>query len=251
MSKKNFTIAQINQGIARLNKRIYELHELLEKEIPWNSQDAINVSRSIVRTIKEVFGRDSDEYKDNSYFTLRDSNIPPFNEEEQQKSYLKNICDADGLLKGLRKLLSEEMEFIEQDPTEKIRATFDALDFHPRIADACGDLFHDGHYRNAVQDAAIALVHMVQEKSHNNDLDGTKLMEKVFSKNSPILAFNKLEDQTDRDEQEGFMYLFKGATLGIRNPRSHALNQDGQQEALELIAFLSLLAKLVDKATLV
>jgi Protein of unknown function (Hypoth_ymh) len=36
-------------------------------------------------------------------------------------------------------------------------------------------------------------------------LDGTPLMQKVFSPNAPILSFNSLADQSDRDEQKGHL----------------------------------------------
>ena len=66
-------------------------------------------------------------------------------------------------------------------------------------------------------------------------------MRKVFSRNTPILAFNDLSDQTDLDEPEGFMHLFEGAVLGIRNPGGHAFPEGSEQRALEYISFLSLL----------
>ena len=47
-------------------------------------------------------------------------------------------------------------------------------------------------------------------------------MRTVFSSKDPILAFNDLADQTDRDEQEGTMHLFEGAVLAIRNPGGHS-----------------------------
>jgi uncharacterized protein (TIGR02391 family) len=72
-------------------------------------------------------------------------------------------------------------------------------------------------------------------------------MSTVFSKNDPVLAINDLADQTDRDEQEGIMHLFMGAILGLRNPRAHALFDDSAELALEYVALLSLLAKIVEK----
>jgi uncharacterized protein (TIGR02391 family) len=73
-------------------------------------------------------------------------------------------------------------------------------------------------------------------------------MERVFNPSSPILRFNDLQTQTDRDEQKGFMMLFSGAVSGLRNPRAHAIIQDNPERALEFIAFVSLLAKLLDNA---
>ena len=54
--------------------------------------------------------------------------------------------------------------------------------------------------------------------------------------------------QSDKDEQKGFMQLFAGAVSGLRNPRAHGFVQDDPERALEFIAFVSLLAKLLDEA---
>jgi uncharacterized protein (TIGR02391 family) len=89
---------------------------------------------------------------------------------------------------------------------------------------------------------------MVKEKSRRHDLDGSVLMSTVFSKNNPVLAFNDLKEQTDRDEQEGMMHLFMGAVLALRNTRAHALTDDTSEAALECVVFLSMLARRVDRA---
>jgi hypothetical protein len=63
------------------------------------------------------------------------------------------------------------------------------------------------------------------------------------------LKFNPLADQSDIDEQRGFMMMFSGAIAGLRNPRAHKIINDDPEKALEFVAFISLLAKLADKAT--
>ena len=73
-------------------------------------------------------------------------------------------------------------------------------------------------------------------------------MQTAFSANNPILKFNALADQSDSDEQTGFMMMFSGAVAGLRNPRAHKLIKDDPERALEFIAFISLLAKLSDSA---
>lgn len=73
-------------------------------------------------------------------------------------------------------------------------------------------------------------------------------MTTVFSKNNPVLAFNDLKNQTDEDEQMGMMYLYAGAGLALKNLGSHAFpDVDSPDRALELVAFLSLLAKRADE----
>jgi len=131
------------------------------------------------------------------------------------------------------------------DPTNRLPA---ALDLHPRVRTAVEDLYRNRHYRNAILDAALALVNHVKEKSGRTDLDGAALMRTVFSKNAAVLAFNDLADQSDLDEQEGLMHLFEGAMLAFRNPRAHDLAPDTPEYALECIGLLSMLAKKVDSA---
>jgi len=46
-------------------------------------------------------------------------------------------------------------------------------------------------------------------------------MSTVFSYKNPIVKLNKLQSQSDLDEQMGFMFLFMGAMAGIRNPEAH------------------------------
>ena len=44
------------------------------------------------------------------------------------------------------------------------------------------------------------------------------------------------------------MMMFSGAVAGLRNPRAHKFIKDDPERALEFIAFVSLLAKLLDDA---
>jgi uncharacterized protein (TIGR02391 family) len=123
------------------------------------------------------------------------------------------------------------------------------LDLHPEIARAASQLYKNGHYANAIEDAVKAVNTLVRLRSGRDDLDGTTLMETVFSLKNPILRFNDLADESDRNEQKGFMQMFAGAVAGLRNPRAHRLIKDDAERALEFIAYVSLLAKLLDGAT--
>ncbi len=46
------------------------------------------------------------------------------------------------------------------------------------------------------------------------------------------------------------MMMFAGAVAGLRNPRAHKFVNDDPERALEFIAYISLLAKLLDSAKL-
>ena len=78
-------------------------------------------------------------------------------------------------------------------------------------------------------------------------VSGTKLMERAFSPNNPIIELADLTDRSGKDVQEGFMYFFKGAMLAIRDPKAHKIYQIPPEEAYQLIVFASLLADKLDK----
>ena len=81
------------------------------------------------------------------------------------------------------------------------------------------------------------------------DVDGAPLMQSVFSVNNPVLAFNGLADQSDRDEQQGMMQLYAGAVMAIRNPGGHRVAVIEQPDrALQHLELLSYLAYRLDEA---
>jgi uncharacterized protein (TIGR02391 family) len=108
----------------------------------------------------------------------------------------------------------------------------------PEIEEVARDLFASGHYSLAVQEAYKALDKYVGNRTGEQILSGTPLMEKIFSPNSPILYWTARQRQSEQDEQKGYHRLFSGAMLGIRNPVSHEFGWvEDQEVALELLVF--------------
>jgi uncharacterized protein (TIGR02391 family) len=71
----------------------------------------------------------------------------------------------------------------------------------------------------------------------------------VFFSQQSILALSDLITQSDKDEQLGFMFLFKGAVIGVRNPKAHEIVvQRDSVKTLEYLAFASLLIKRTEDA---
>jgi uncharacterized protein (TIGR02391 family) len=136
---------------------------------------------------------------------------------------------------------------VPASPAQRALRAYEDLDLHPAIAEAAGELYGNGHYANAIEDAVKALNDLVRLRS-GVAADGDALMTTVFSPSKPILAFNQLADDSDKSEQRGFMLMCQGAVAGLRNPRAHKLIKDDPERALEFIGYVSLLAKLVGGA---
>jgi uncharacterized protein (TIGR02391 family) len=152
------------------------------------------------------------------------------------------------LLRSAISFLNESLLEFDDSGSSRVLRAFDGLNLHSEIERAAGKLYRDGHYANAIEDAVKALNDLVRLRS-GKQIGGAPLMETVFSSKNPVLRFNEGKDESDVNEQKGFMQLFSGAVTGLRNPRAHKLIQDDPEEALEFIAFISLLAKLLDRAT--
>lgn len=100
------------------------------------------------------------------------------------------------------------------------------------------DLFASGHYSLAVQESFKAVEKFIQTKAEAKGMSGTTLMNTVFSTKAPKLFWSKRVTQSERDEQLGYMQLYGGAMLGIRNPVTHEFDWiDDPLVSLELIFF--------------
>lgn len=250
IEEKVFTsVGEIERAISKLKRRLDEVRALDPTRVRYDDPAVRSAAQNISDTVLEVYGPHSPEYRRFQYHRIQHGpEYVGMGEHEVQRGFADGIPHTIGALENLLRRLEEKKTDFGPDTVGRARAAFEGLDLHPRIASVCADLYRNGHYRNAVLDASVALVNMVKEKSRRHDLDGAVLMTTVFSKNNPMLAFNDRKDRTDEDEQEGMMHLFLGVMLALRNPRAHALPDDSPEMALEYIALISLLAKRLDYA---
>jgi len=138
-----------------------------------------------------------------------------------------------------------------RSPAEVAMQIFNGMKLHPKVVEASRELFKDGHYRDAIYRAFVEVNNSVKDKA-DSQLDGRKLMSTVFSLDSPIIKLNSLKTQSDRDEQEGFMFLFMGAMEGIRNPKAHEnIIQNDPLRTVEYLGLASLLMRIAEEGKLV
>jgi len=139
----------------------------------------------------------------------------------------------------------EQRELIYKDEIQEI---YKRLKIHLRIRKVSEKLFKDGHYRNAILDSFIEIEKMTREKSGSDEI-GERLYGTIFNPSNPKLRLNTLEEMEDKDEQRGFMHIFMGASIGIRNPKAHdTFIQKDAYRTLEYLCLASLLAKRIDES---
>lgn len=134
--------------------------------------------------------------------------------------------------------------------------TLAASGLHPWVWNAAASLWDDGHYEPAAHEAAKAVELRTQLKVDRRDLDGKDLYAHAFSTKDPKPEEPRLRfPNIDRAEQpkrwtsahEGARNLGMGCAQGIRNPQAHPSPDITEQEALEQLAALSVLARWVDE----
>lgn len=140
------------------------------------------------------------------------------------------------------KLLYSELkdaEGIEKDsiPERSSNILFDQIITDNQLIRKTRKLFVDGHHARAIEEAYKYIDNLVKSKS-GLDITGSKLMLQVFSVNNPILKMNALGNDSEKDEQQGYMQVLAGCMTGIRNPRAHESDwEDSEIRALQLLVF--------------
>jgi uncharacterized protein (TIGR02391 family) len=119
---------------------------------------------------------------------------------------------------------------------------------HPKIVQSSYAHLRNGHYRDAVFNAFIAVFDLIRERT-KIDKDGAELIGDVFSLSNPKLIFSSLQTESGKNEQKGFLQILQGAYLGIRNPKAHSLESDlNEYKTIQYLMFASLLARRVEEA---
>jgi uncharacterized protein (TIGR02391 family) len=243
----------IPEAIRKLERRRRDFEEAHPETHKDNLSDlASSLCAKINGTLAEIFGLRTLEYNNtrvqSSDFTPNRLSIGgPHPRHELVSAFKTGQERALSRIRTMIDLLSERLDDSGETGVSQALRAYEGLALHSEIERAAGALYRNGHYANAIEDAVKALNALVRLRS-GLDVDGMSLMERAFNPTTPILKFNDLQNQTDRDEQKGFMMLFSGAAVGLRNPRAHTLIRDDPERALEFIAFVSLLAKFVDGA---
>jgi uncharacterized protein (TIGR02391 family) len=128
---------------------------------------------------------------------------------------------------------------------------FDWNLLHPAIREVAESRFCSEHFADSVE----AALKSVNERVRNSvkrvlgiEMDGSELMQKAFSKNTPVIRLGDLNTITGRNMQLGYMQIFAGAMTGIRNPKAHGNIVIDALRAAHFLFLASLLMYKIDEA---
>jgi len=153
-----------------------------------------------------------------------------------------NYCQRTTLLMKMDALIPFLKSTAYSRPLESGEYTF-----HPEVERVSGALYRNGHHKQAAFEAYIRVIDEVKTRTAL-PLDGDPLMNQAFGcdHRQPVLQFNALQTQAEKDEQKGFLFLYKGI-VGLRNTKAHS-NQtfDSPERCFEYLALASLLLRILD-----
>ncbi len=159
-----------------------------------------------------------------------------------EPSNILNSCGfAIGRLEGL---------ILEAEAAQPPRIGAEAL--HPSVWGAASRLWRDGHYRQAVTAAAEAVVLMLKTRLERADIAETALWQEAYSDQPPKPGKPRLRwpgnpsDQDVKTMTAGLRFFAPGVQMTIRNSAAHGVGEMDQQEAIERLSTLSLLARWLD-----
>lgn len=129
---------------------------------------------------------------------------------------------------------------------------------HPRIIQSSRDLYINGHYSNAAEDAFIEINDRAKEifkdaTGNSKDVpDGVDLMNKLFSERNPIVKLSDVDNNMTDNEQRGYHFLLSGAMSALRNPKAHSNSVViTAEESARRIMFASMLMYKLDETFII
>lgn len=136
----------------------------------------------------------------------------------------------------------------EAEPPRDPEHPFVSRNIHSALPEVVLRLFDNGHYSQSTFGACKYLDNVVKRLS-GLDKSGKALMMEALKEVAPLVQLTPLADETDRNEQEGFKFLFAGSMIAIRNPRGHEHDiVDSIELCLDHLGFVSMLLRRLEEA---
>jgi uncharacterized protein (TIGR02391 family) len=122
---------------------------------------------------------------------------------------------------------------------------------HPKVLELAKPRFDNGFYGDAIVSClreANSIIKVHVRAQIGQELDGAALMTRAFSVNNPIISLADLTTETGRNIQQGYMQMFAGQMIGVRNPKSHENMNPDRVKTIHLLFHASFLFIKLDEA---
>jgi len=107
--------------------------------------------------------------------------------------------------------------------------------------------FESRQFSGVILDSTYFLNDLIREKS-GLESDGVSLVGNAFGGVEPLLKVNKMQTESEKNEQKGLEQILRGIITAIRNPRSHQKYNDSQSDAEAVIIFIDYLINVIDRS---
>lgn len=215
------------------------------KKMPWNTaKTALKTDSTLFLKIKEELQPIADFYRGEIKRKYPSKKRPDNPKPETKQAHDRNAAPETSTPSTAG---ASAKKHAEEATTASTQVGFKEL-LHPVICEHSFQHYINGHYREAVFNAIVAVFDLIRERT-GLDLDGSSLVNEAFSLERARLILSEIDSESGRNDQKGFMQIFSGAYLGIRNPKAHSLVHDlDKTKAAQYLVFASLLARRVQEA---
>lgn len=202
--------------------------------VAYNSLDITNIKNDII-VISQIISKEFPHFS-SELFMLKDHLFIDYGCLDQQ---------VYGQIIAICKALVKEVD----NPAQSVWGLV-----HPKIESVAKQLYLDGHYANAAEDAFVEIndrvkkLYKIINAEAQNIPDGDTVMTTVFSAKNPMLKLCDTTTESGQNEQKGLMLMLQGAMAALRNPKAHANITITADDAMRRIMFASLLMYKIDDA---
>lgn len=247
----NFSLSEIEIGIKKLRRRVDEVKNLDPKSTNYDDAKVENIKSNIRDTICEIFGPESPEFNQHKYHKIWHGGLNVMDSDVQrQAKFAAGIPHTITMLDGLIERLEEKSEDMKENAEQENLVENFWNDIHPKIASIAKSRYESNHFADSVESSLKEVnvtVKKIVKKKTGNEFDGAPLMRKAFSPNDPIIVLDDLSTESGRNAQQGYMEIFAGAMIGIRNPKAHDNLNITLNRAKHFIFLASLLMHKIDE----
>lgn len=152
----------------------------------------------------------------------------------------------------LRKVIKATTITEAEQRADRLQRILKQRAVHHDVLRFCKAELLQDNYFHAVFESTKSVADKIREKS-GLGLDGTQLIDTAFGlgkSNTPMLAFNSLQTETEESEHKGFVHLTKGMIGMFRNTTAHVPKikwEIEEHDALDCLTLASMLHRKLDK----